>query len=188
MFLCSLFVSVNKINASETPKVNAYLTNIRTGEVKKLAVKETKIPNKSKSSSNSKQKVEFEVFAPIISPSPRDSGGGSKTEGGVTTTVSATYDTNASGKIKVSQFSGSWKPSSSMYTVGNRQAGVHSGQPYGHSMTKAVSSNSYSYNTGWGYNVYVGGDSSPRVWNSAIISVTGMTSTYKLELEKTFPN
>ncbi|RJS50192.1 hypothetical protein CJ483_23370 [Bacillus sp. PK3_68] len=64
---------------------------------------------------------------------------------------------------------------------------AHSGSIHGKSLSKAPTSNTFSYTTGWGYNFFATGQASSRAWSSAKVHITGMTTTHTISLEFTYP-
>lgn len=168
------------------------ITNDQTGEVTVMDEEEIKKNVKVKSIKNNGQskKIDYDVFVPIEDPSAIsifDSSGGSKTGGGVTARLSVDYDLRST-TIRVNSVSGSWTPSSNMYGVSSRTVNMHSGPVYGRDLaTKYPTSNSFKYTTGWGYNSFATGQASPRAWTSAKVRISGMTATYTLNLDVTFP-
>lgn len=76
-----------------------------------------------------------------------------------------------------------------MFRLSNRSVNAHSGSALGTSLpAKNPTSNSFNYTTGFGWNMFGGGDGSPRAWSSVKVSITGMTSTSTVKLDITFPN
>ncbi len=188
-------------------KVKVTVTNNETGETTVLdPIKSIgSIEKKNSIKINSIQSVDnesvvegHEVFIPIEritkkplgDITPFDTGSGSKTAGGVTARLSVNYDlanTSTQQKIRLNKVYGSWTPSSSMYYLTDREVDAHSGSIHGKTISKEPTSNSFSYLTGFGYNVYATGQSSPRAWSSAISRISGMTATYTITLDITFP-
>lgn len=170
------------------------ITNDQTGEVTILDPEETKknLKIKKVKSKGEAKSANFEIFVPIEDPSlitPTLVSGGTKTAGGVTATLNADYNLrNSNQEIQLNRVYGTWKPSSSMYYLTNRTVNAHSGSVWGSSLsTKYPTSNIFGYSTGWGYNLFGGGDGSPRAWTSAKINISGMTSTYTISLQIVFP-
>ncbi len=170
------------------------ITNDQTGEVTILDSEETKKNLKIKKGNSKKgeeKSANFEIFVPIEDPSlvtPFLVDGGLKTAGGVTATLNVNYDLrNSNQEIRLNRVYGTWKPSSNMYYLTNRQVNAHSGSVWGKSISRTPTSNIFGYSTGWGYNLFGGGDGSPRAWNSAKINISGMTATYTIKVEITFP-
>ncbi|MBS2771132.1 hypothetical protein KFV09_06175 [Anoxybacillus rupiensis] len=191
---------------SDVNKVKISITNNQTGETKVLdpttANHDAKI-NSIQSKDKSKV-VGYEVFVPIENSNSSDSEnkgdsnpsdvslldvtGGSKTAGGVTAKLNVDYDISSNGeKIRLNKVYGSWTPSDSMYYLTDRKVEAHSGAVWGNNLSKTPTSNTFSYTTGWGYNYFAGGQGSPRAWSSAIIHITGMSATYTITLEITYP-
>jgi hypothetical protein len=176
-------------------KVKISITNNQTGETKVLdpitANRSTKI--NSIQSNDESVVVGYEVFVPIENSNssgitPFDVGGGSKTAGGVTARLNVDYDVSSDGEqIRLNKVYGSWTPSDSMYYLTDRKVEAHSGAIWGKNLSKTPTSNTFSYTTGWGYNYFAGGQASPRAWSSATIHISGMTATYTINLEITYP-
>lgn len=172
---------------SNVSDVKLTITNNETGE--------TKVIEDPISTSNTESKGKlvkgYEFLAPIEDSNSSDfttydNTGGSKTGGGVTANLYVDY--NISGeKIRVNKVWGSWVPSAQMYYLTNRKVDAHSGAVWGSNLSKTPTANSFSYTTGWGYNYFAGGQSSPRAWTSAIAHVSGMSTTYTITLEITYP-
>lgn len=188
----------------DAAKVKITVTNDQTGETTVINSKAIKNIKSKKAysilSDNDSVDVGYDVFIPIEtetetpnSPSmitPLDDSGGTKTSGGVTARLNVNYNLRKSStnqEIKVNTVSGSWTPSSSMYYLSTRTVDAHSGAIHGSSLSKKPTSNSFSYSTGWGYNVYATGQASPRAWTSAKVHISGMTSTHTINLEITYP-
>lgn len=183
-------------------KVKVSITNDQTGETTILDALTPKVMINSNDmginsiKSNDESVVGgYDVFIPIeypISPeiTPFDDSGGTKKSGGVTARLFANYDlkkTSKSQEIRVNSIYGSWSPSSGMYSLSTRKVDAHSGAIHGKSLSKKPSSNSYTYDTGWGYNVYATGQAIPRAWSSAKVHISGMSATHTITLEITYP-
>lgn len=176
-------------------KVKISITNNQTGETKVLdpitANHSTKI--NSIQSNDESVVVGYEVFVPIENSNssgitPLDVSGGSKTAGGVTARLNVDYDVSSNGEqIRLNKVYGSWTPSDSMYYLTDRKVEAHSGAIWGKNLSKTPTSNTFSYTTGWGYNYFAGGQASPRAWSSTTIHISGMTATYTITLEITYP-
>lgn len=109
--------------------------------------------------------------------SPQDSGGGTKTEAGVTANMTLYYTpVRADGTFKVTGFSGNWVSSASYNLISNRSCGCKD-IIGGNSVQYYPTSNSYSYSTGWGWQTriwdYTNG---PAGWSSCTITPSGMGS------------
>lgn len=142
----------------------------------------------------------YEVFIPIEGDTSlvesADSGmisilsdlGTVKTDGGVTARLNVNYDVSGD-KIRLNRLWGSWTPSSSMYSLSSRRAEAHAGVASSpvNKITKFPTTNSFSYTTGFGYNIFIGGQAAPRAWSSAVSSVSGMSATYTIKVEFTYP-
>ncbi|MED4129113.1 hypothetical protein [Shouchella miscanthi] len=134
----------------------------------------------------------YELFIPFESNevSIFDNKGDYKTSNGVTARLNVNYDRRASGKdqqIRLNRVWGSWTPSSKHYNVSSRQVNAHSGSIWGKKLEIKPTQNTFSRTTNWGYNIYGGGDASPRAWSSAKITISSMGSTtYTISLEFTF--
>lgn len=197
------FFGTSEVKADEAspPEAIAYLINDQTGEKTQLNVKDVsptedllnQFQLRSFSDETNLTKT-YEVFTEIPDGTITtfDSSGGNKTGGGVTAKINVNYDISGTDKnkdIRVNSYNGSWTPSSKLYVVGSRVSGVHSGLiTGGKNRQDKPTSNSFSYKTGWGYNVLIKGGNSPRAWMDCKISVSGMSGTsYTLSLEVTFP-
>lgn len=182
------------ITQTSAPEATVSLVDEITGEVTYLEAKQIKkAPKLSRSFSASNaeliEEVEYEVFVPIPDGniSSRASGSNSKNSGGVTAKVQLDYSLNSKGDmITVSKLSGSWTPSSNIYSVTSRSVGAHSGLVVGgQKMSKVPTSNTFSYTTGWKANSRLMGGNSPRGWADAVIKVSGMSGSHKLTVEVT---
>ncbi|PEA07008.1 hypothetical protein CON38_24890 [Bacillus cereus] len=182
---------------SHSEKFKVTITNDQTGESTVSILdpndKNNNVKINSILSSNQSKVVGYDVFVPIKTPNsskitPLDDTGGSKNEGGVTARLNVNYDVSTNGEqIKLNKVYGSWTPSSSMYYLTNRTVNAHSGAVHGNNLVNYPTSNTFSYTTGWGYNYFATGQGSPRAWSSAKINISGMTSTYTIKLEITYP-
>lgn len=198
--------------STQTPKVKVTVKNNLTGETKLVKALDKKISSFSalKNTSTAERSVVstdqsvksvvegHEIFIPSeeignqkdsnssIVASTYDTDGKTKNAGGVTARLNVAYDMGTE-KIRLNKIYGSWTPSSGYYLT-NRKVNAHTGQIWGYKIAKTPTTNSFSYNTGFGYNPYAGGgDISPRAWSSAISHVSGMTATYTIQIEFTFP-
>ena len=95
---------------------------------------------------------------------------------------------NNKNDIKISNVSGSWECTSSKYSMSfsNRTVGVNDGRPLGtgKSITEHPTSNTFSYNTGWGYVQYnpqsTTAMTGPRAYSEATGSIDGMGGSYTI--------
>ena len=104
-------------------------------------------------------------FSIPLSDASRASNSGSTTQQGITAYLTVTYDFRSSDSVKLSRVNGSWSRSSTLYVLSNRQvvaqvASVLSGP----SKTWYPTSNTFSYDTGFGYSQY---------YPSGVVSFTG---------------
>lgn len=196
----SMILDANKIKIS--------ITNDQTGETTVLDPIETQnnikinsvdtkssIKNNSSKFNDDSVVVGYDVFIPIENSNssgitPMDSSGGSKTSGGVTATLNVDYSlrtNNNQQEIRLNKVYGSWTPSANMYYLSNRKVDAHSGSVWGSSISRIPTSNSFTYNTGFGYNYYATGQASPRAWSSAKVHISGMTATHTINLEFAYP-
>lgn len=179
---------------SNVGDVKITITNDETGET--TVLEDAAIKSQSKNNSV----IEYDVLIPIgekelnssvINPfdiTPFDESGGSKTSNGVKATLNVNYDLRDNDEeIRLNRVWGGWEPTHQMYSLSNRTVDAHSGSVWGSVLSKTPTSNSFDYNTGFGYNYFGGGDGSPRAWTSAKISITGMIATYTIKMEITFP-
>ncbi|MGE7909661.1 hypothetical protein [Lysinibacillus xylanilyticus] len=178
-------------------QVKVSITNDETGETKFLdpIILENNLKVRSFESDNESEVFGYDVFIPIenqnsLNITPYDIGGGSTTESGITARLYAEYILRSNNtEIKLNKVYGGWTTSHQMYGLSNRTVNAHSGSALGTSLpTKKPTSNSFNYTTGFGRNMFGGGDGSPRAWSSVKVSVTGMTSTSTVKLYVTFPN
>ena len=111
-------------------------------------------------------------------PQTRTSSGKVNDEAGVKAQVIVEYTISANKEdIKISKLSGSWTPSSGMYMISNREAGV--------------TNNTFSYLINWGYQGFVTGPNlaAPSAWSKAVITVSGMSGTkHVIDLYFNFPD
>ncbi|GGE71205.1 hypothetical protein [Priestia taiwanensis] len=175
-------------------QVKVTVTNDETGETTVLHPKivQDSIKFRSLQSSNDSLDVGYEVFVPLTNSNssgitPATDDGGVKTSGGVTARLNVNYDVSANNEqVRLNRVYGSWTPSSSLYSVTNRKVDAHSGSIHGKKISKAPTSNTFSYTTGWGYNYRAFGDFIPRAWSSATVKVSGMTATHTIKVEFTY--
>lgn len=175
-------------------QVKVTITNDETGETNILDQKDLKNNMKVNliRSNGGLAEVGYDIFIPIenlnsIGTTPFTSTGGSQTSGGVTAKLNVNYDVSSNNQqVRLNSVYGSWTPSSSMYYLSDRSVNAHSGLIWGKKLTKAPTSNSFSYTTGWGFNQRIWGDSAPRAWNSAKIHIVGMTATHTIKVEFTY--
>lgn len=116
-----------------------------------------------------------------------DTGGGSKTENNVKAVLDITYNhRNNKEDIQITNLSGSWTPQNSQMIVSNRTASVNDGRGAGVEkiLRYTPTSNTFSYNTNWGYVAWYPQTnySGPRANTEATVSVSGMGSGYNLFL------
>lgn len=131
----------------------------------------------------------FSIFIPteLLTDNLRATSSGSQTSGGVTANLSVNYDISSNNQqIRVNTLSGSWKPSSQIYTLSNRSANVHSGAGTGYTLNRNPTRNSFFYNTHWGYNNRIRGDARPRAWSNARVNVSGMSATHTISIDFSF--
>lgn len=178
-----------------TPDVNVTLTNDLTGEVQNIEPLKINNTNNSFLLKNSESPINlgYEIFIPIVNSkeneiSTRESTGGTQTSRGVKARLSVDFDTSGNNeKVRLNNISGGWSPTSNIYTITTRKVDAHSGITGNtKKISKKPSSNSFSYKTGWGYNLRVGGHASPRAWSSAKIKVNGMSATHTIKIEFTY--
>lgn len=88
--------------------------------------------------------------------------------------------------IQITKFTGSWTPENSLMLVSNRTAAVTDGTGLGVEkvLRYTPTSNTFSYNTGWGYVSWYPDTniSGPRGNSEATVTATGMGSGYNLFL------
>lgn len=128
----------------------AKLTNLETGAVQEVEL--TEINELSKvclGGNNYEQSIETTFKIPSNSKS---NGGTYKDNGDVYATITLNYNyLSGTDQIKINTLSGSWTPENTFIVIDNRKTGCHDGVPYGNSITRYPTSNTFSYNTGWGY-------------------------------------
>lgn len=132
------------------------------------------------------------MFVPLPSSpiTTFDETGGTKTAGGINAKLFIDYDlrrTTTKQEISLNRVDGSWTPTDSMYYLTDRKVNAHSGTTWGDKISRTPSSNSFSYATGFGYNVFANLDGSPRAWSTAVSHITGMSATYEIEIEFIYP-
>lgn len=169
--------------SSDQLQVTARVTNLETGEIEEVPTNiaddgagvaevqvlkpQTKLPG---------------VATPAISVSQ-------SVQKSITAKGTITYNKLGS-KIRVSNFKGSWSAPSSGYTISNRFIGGNASSQLdaAHTLKKYPSSNSFSYNTGWGYTDYVSAQDfgGARMFMSADYSYSGMAKM-QIELEVKVP-
>lgn len=169
----------NEIQVVETKNKEAVVTdtNVQTGKVEKFTVQATQTTYEWLSPKMERMNsVTTEVYIPFEeSVSPRDSQSQSKTEAGVTATVTANYSvTNSSGTFTWYSFSGSWVPNQSYNLISNRSCGAVEYAGGGKSTVQHPGSNSFAYTLNWSCSRILG--QNPRVWSEATITPTGMGS------------
>ena len=118
-----------------------------------------------------------------------DSVSNEKEESSIRAKIKLTYSwANNKNDIKISNVSGSWECTSSKYSMSfsNRTVGVNDGRPLGtgKSITEHPTSNTFSYNTGWGYVQYnpqsTTAMTGPRAYSEATGSINGMGGSYTI--------
>lgn len=112
---------------------------------------------------------------------------GSKDKSSCEATLKITYFINGTGEqIKITNIKGGWTPESNYLVISNRVAAVTDGRGIGieKTLTKKPTSNSFNYDTGWGYVDYIGGSdkTGARGYTEATLSISGMGGTYDLFL------
>ena len=138
------------------------------------------------------QKVEYDMTLKL----PADNGimlcdsvTNEQEESSIRAKIKLTYSwANNKNDIKISNVSGSWECTSSKYSMSfsNRTVGVDDGRPLGtgKSITEHPTSNTFSYNTGWGYVQYnpqsTTAMTGPRAYSEATGSINGMGGSYTI--------
>ncbi len=138
------------------------------------------------------QKVEYDMTLKL----PADNGimlcdsvTNEQEESSIRAKIKLTYSwANNKNDIKISNVSGSWDCTSSTYSMSfsNRTVGVNDGRPLGtgKSITEHPTSNTFSYNTGWGYVQYnpqsTTAMTGPRAYSEATGSIDGMGGSYTI--------
>ena len=138
------------------------------------------------------QKVEYDMTLKL----PADNGimlcdsvTNEQEESSIRAKIKLTYSwANNKNDIKISNVSGSWECTSSKYSMSfsNRTVGVNDGRPSGtgKSITEHPTSNTFSYNTGWGYVQYnpqsTTAMTGPRAYSEATGSIDGMGGSYTI--------
>lgn len=141
------------------------------------------------------QKVEYDMTLKL----PADNGimlcdsvTNEQEESSIRAKIKLTYSwANNKNDIKISNVSGSWECTSSKYSMSfsNRTVGVNDGRPLGtgKSITEHPTSNTFSYNTGWGYVQYnpqsTTAMTGPRAYSEATGSINGMGGSYTILLQ-----
>ncbi|NMM52485.1 hypothetical protein [Paenibacillus aquistagni] len=171
--------------------VEAVLTNNETGDMVDYKVKDAK-RNAIKMHSDGAITESYEIMVsyPVSPITPYDSVGGSKEENLVKATLSITYYTRTNSSsatdqdIKITNITGGWQLQSQYLTVSNRTAAVTDGVPFGKVLKKNPTSNTFNYDTGWGYvEFYPHSDiSGPRGYTEATIEADGMGGSHNLYL------
>ncbi len=183
--------SQNPIEVCSTVPVVATVTNQETGEVKQLDASPVFVSIQPYSMSDDETTVEvgYSVDVPIPVPQTRTSSGKVNDEAGVKAQVIVEYTISANKEdIKISKLSGSWTPSSGMYMISNREAGVTNNT---NRLYKQPSNNTFSYLINWGYQGFVTGPNlaAPSAWSKAVITVSGMSGTkHVIDLYFNFPD
>ena len=110
-------------------------------------------------------------------------------ESSIRAKIKLTYSwANNKNDIKISNVSGSWECTSSQYSMSfsNRTVGVNDGRMLGtgKSITEHPTTNTFSYNTGWGYVQYYPQSTNaltgPRAYSEATGSINGMGGSYTI--------
>lgn len=166
----------------------AKITNLETGEVKKIKltnIKELSTFNIEKNDNNYEKIIETTFKFPQISTSAEES---VEKRNDVKAVLTINYDYSRSDdKIRINSFSGSWTPENKYILVDNRVTGCTDGRliPIAKSITKYPTSNTFYYSTGWGYVEYypVSDYSGPRAYSEARVIIPGMGNGYKIELK-----
>lgn len=118
-----------------------------------------------------------------------DSSSGSKTEAGVRAYLRITYTRNARGDINISNVSGGWSPTSSIYVVSSRQVVVRVGNFAGavRSLSFNPASNSFNRSITWGFVPYYPNTAFSMTGANtfANIRVTGMGGSHEIALTVT---
>lgn len=138
------------------------------------------------------QKVEYDMTLKL----PADNGimlcdsvTNEQEESSIRAKIKLTYSwANNKNDIKISNVSGSWECTSSQYSMSfsNRTVGVNDGRMLGtgKSITEHPTTNTFSYNTGWGYVQYYPQSTSaltgPRAYSEATGSIDGMGGSYTI--------
>lgn len=138
------------------------------------------------------QKVEYDMTLKL----PADNGimlcdsvSNEQEESSIRAKIKLTYSwANNKNDIKISNVSGSWECTSSQYSMSfsNRTVGVNDGRPVGtgKSITEHPTTNTFSYNTGWGYVLYYPQSTTamtgPRAYSEATGSINGMGGSYTI--------
>lgn len=138
------------------------------------------------------QKVEYDMTLKL----PADNGimlcdsvTNEQEESSIRAKIKLTYSwANNKNDIKISNVSGSWECTSSKYSMSfsNRTVGVNDGRPLGtgKTITEHPTSNTFSYNTGWGYVQYnpqsTTAMTGPRAYSEATGSINGMGGSYTI--------
>lgn len=163
--------------------IKAYDENLETGEV---VVKELKNDDVTINISEVTDDGEiilsstYSTFFAIPNENqvdPQASGGGHKTEAGVTAYITVYYtDVRSDGSFKVTGFSGGWTPSANYYVITGRSCGCKDNVLY-HATYQYPTSNTYSYTVNWGYVPRVwNSNTGPSGWSDATVTPTGMSS------------
>lgn len=188
--LCIPAAATNYANTvEENNALVLTLTDTTTGEVQEI---KATLETTSALTRSAEETVTagYSAFIPIQLPSTRTSEPGGKDDGsGVTVLLYVIYTISSNREqIKVSRIYGSWTPSSNLFTVSNREVGMHAGLDSPGILRENPSSNSFDYSTGWGYcNFVPAGDASPFAWADATIRVSGMSGSHLLTAALAFP-
>lgn len=179
--------SKNNVEVIITNDDTGETKNIDPKEINKLNINELDTVNNNINESDIVNNVEgYEVFIPIESDesssgiTPFYENGSSKDEGGVNAKLFIDYSKKSNGQIRVNSVSGSWTPNDNIYKVSNRKVIAHNGGLPGtglKKLSKTPTSNSFSYNTGWGFQNTPDGPDGPMAESTAKIKVSGMSGT-----------
>lgn len=187
------------VKAMESQQRNETTVHVKvvdnlTNEIKEYDIADEQVTS-SISDQNMKtgeQKVEYDMTLKL----PADNGimlcdsvTNEQEESSIRAKIKLTYSwANNKNDIKISNVSGSWECTSSKYSMSfsNRTVGVNDGRPLGtgKSITEHPTSNTFSYNTGWGYVQYnpqsTTAMTGPRAYSEATGSINGMGGSYTI--------
>lgn len=160
----------------------AIMRDLTTGEETLLDAKPICVIAPMSFSDEEEITVGYEVFAPIALATALDTGGKSKETNGVTAVVYVTYTLSSNKEeIKVTNITGSWTTSNSLYYLIDREYGVSNGG-FGEYYHGYPTTNSFNYNTNFGYYPKLSGDVSAGGYSQATIMVGGMESFGGVEI------
>ncbi|SMF88116.1 hypothetical protein SAMN05661091_4124 [Paenibacillus uliginis N3/975] len=171
---------------------NGEVLDYEIKDVKRTSSKAETIGTYDNSSGNKEitETYEVTVVLPSSEISPMDSAGGEKEENSVKASMTVTYDWRQKAnsptrkEIKINNFSGKWEPGQ-FIIVSNRYASMNDGESFpGNKIEKNPTSNTFSYNTGWGYVEWYPDTqvSGPRGNTEATLTVAGMGGTANIFL------